>query len=148
MFCTQINIIHLVINIKYVCTHSEYSSYNDIYEIKNVYTYHMVSFHDDLNKYIYYSQEIPILTNCILASSYLNKIVGYANLENTEKRNFIKNILFKEFYDTHSILHFQLIYNIWNVIDDYKNYNNDLIKLKSDGTLSELADYDERFDLD
>jgi hypothetical protein len=132
---------------------SKYSYYtlyelNEIFEIKNVFTYHLVSLHDDLNQYIYYSNEIPILTNCILASSYLNEILGYSNLENDEKRNFIKNILLKEFYSTHSILIYQIIFNLWYVVNDYKNFNNNLIKLKSDGTYSDLPDYDERFFMD
>lgn len=118
---------------------------NDIFEIKNAYTYQMRLLNENLNKYVYYSEQIPILTNCILASSYLNEIVGYSNLANCEKRNFIKNLLLKDFYDNHSVLMFQIIFNVWNVVYDYKNFNNDVIKLKPNGVIGDLADYDEQF---
>jgi hypothetical protein len=118
---------------------------NDIYEIKKSFTYHLETLNNDLNEYIYYSDEIPLLTNCIIASTYLSDIIGYKNFVNDEIRNFIKNILLKEFYQNHSILIFQIIFDLWNVIYDYKNFNNSIIKLNNDGSFSDLPDYDERF---
>lgn len=126
-------------------SYQEIFSLNDIFEIKNKFTYQFSTLNNELNKYIYYSDNIPLLTNCILASTYLSEIIGYQNLVNDNIRNFIKNILFKEIYDSHSVLFFQIIFDLWNVIYDYKNFNNRIIALNNDGTYNDLPDYDLRF---
>ena len=118
---------------------------NSIYEIKNKFTYQFETLHNDLYEYIYYSDNIPLLTNCILASTFLSEMIGYNNLTNDNIRNFIKNIMLKDIYSIHSILIFQIIFDLWNVIYDYKNFNNEIIKLNNDGSFSDLPDYDLRF---
>lgn len=127
-------------------TYQEIYDLHHIEEIRRTYTWIFMSLSDKMNEYIYYADNIPILTRCIYVSCFMDKIYGYWNFTNTHKRNFIKNILLKEFYDEHSIILYQLIMNMYNVMYDYKNKNNDMLKLNNDGTFSDLPDYDERFD--
>lgn len=139
------NILNNLLFIETKFSYQDIFSLNDIYQIKNKFTYHFETLNNELNQYIYYSDNIPLLTNCLLASTYLSEIIGYQNLVDDNKRNFIKNIMLKEIYDVHSILIFQIIFDLWNVIYDYKNFNNRIIALNGDGTYNDLPDYDLRF---
>lgn len=138
-------ILRTLLIIENKLSYEEIYKFTNIPEIKRTYVYPMRTLQDNIKKYIYYSDNIPFLTNSIIMSAYIDNIFGYHSLVDDEKRNFIKNILLKEFYEQHSVLMYQLIFNIWNVVDDYKKFENNLIKLNHDGTLSDLPDFDERF---
>jgi hypothetical protein len=139
------NLIGNLLLIESLFGYNDLNDLNSIYEIRKSFTYFLDMVSCELSEYIYWADNIPILTNCIMASSFFSDMIGYKILADDEKRNFIINILLKEFYSTHSILIFQIIMNMYNVINDYKHFNNDLIKINSDGTFSNLPDYDVRF---
>lgn len=137
-------ILRNLLLIESMYSYDDIMALNDVPEIRKSFT-GLIRFLDVwYNKYVYYADNIPELTNCILASHYLNCIIYYDNFVNDDKRNFIKNHLLKEFYDEHSILLYQIIFDINEVVKDYKNYENDIIKLTRDGSIGELLDYDMR----
>ena len=101
----------LFIESKY--TYEELYSLNNIETIKSCFTGQMQILNMNILKYIYYSDKIPNLTNCILTSIYISSIFTYYDFGNEAKRNFIKNLLLSKFFEQHSILIFQVILNIY-----------------------------------